>query len=45
MIRSVGRFGPAKVSGLVLWKLRYTLLAVVVVAVALIPVPDAAHSQ
>ena len=45
MIRSVGRFGPAKVSGLVLWKLGYTLLAVTVVAGALVPVPDAAQSD
>lgn len=45
MIRSVGRFGPAKAAGLVLWKLRYTLLAVLVVAGVLLPVPDTTQSE
>jgi putative membrane protein len=45
MIRSVGRFGPAKVSALVLWKLRNTLLAVALVAGLLVPVPDAEQSE
>ena len=45
MIRSVGPLGPAKVAGLVLWQLRYTLLAVAVVAVFLLPVPDADQSE
>lgn len=45
MIRPVGRFGPVKVIGLVLWQLRYTFLAIAVVVVALIPVPDAAQSE
>lgn len=45
MIRTVGRFGRLKVVGLVLWQLRYTLLAVFVVIVALIPVPDATQSE
>ena len=35
MIRSIGRLGPLKVAGLVIWELRYTLLAVAIaVAVA-----------
>lgn len=45
MIRSVGPFGPAKVAGLVGWKLRYDLLAVAVVAGLLLPVPDAAQIE
>jgi putative membrane protein len=45
MIRAVGRFGPAKVVGLVLWQLRYTFLAIVVVVILLIPVPDATQSD
>jgi len=35
VIRSVGPLGPVKVAGLVSWKLRYDLLAVVVVAVGM----------
>jgi len=35
MMRSVGRFGPVKVAGLVGWQLRYDLLAVLVVAVVM----------
>ena len=45
MIRTVGRLGPIKVTGLVLWQLRYTFLAIVVVVLLLIPVPDAAQSD
>ena len=45
MIRPVGRFGPLKVIGLVLWQLRYTFLAIAVVVGLLIPVPDAAQSE
>ncbi len=40
MIRSVGPTGPAKVLGLVGWQLRYDLLAVVVIAAILLPLPD-----
>jgi putative membrane protein len=40
VIRSVGKLGPLKVSWLVLWRLRWDLLAVLAVAAALIPVPD-----
>ena len=40
MIRSVGKLGPFKVVGLVWWRLRWDLVAIVVVAAALIPVPD-----
>lgn len=40
MIRSVGKLGPLKVSGLVCWQMRWDLLAIVVVAGALLPVPD-----
>lgn len=41
MIRSVGKLGPLKVSGLVWWQLRWDLLAIVVVAAILIPpIPD-----
>jgi putative membrane protein len=45
MIRTVGRLGPVKVAGVVLWQLRYTFLAIFVVVVALIPVPDATQSE
>ena len=45
MIRTVGRMGPLKVVGLVLWQLRYTFLAIAVVVVLLIPVPDATQSD
>jgi len=45
MIRTVGRLGTVKVTGLVLWQLRYTFLAIAVVVVLLIPVPDAAQSD
>lgn len=45
MIRTAGRLGPIKVIGLVLWQLRYTFLAIIVVVALLIPVPDAAQSE
>lgn len=40
MIRSVGRTGPLKVVGLVLWQLKYELLVILLVAALLIPIPD-----
>ena len=40
MIRSVGRTGPVKVTGLVLWQLRFNLLAMVAVAAVRVPIPD-----
>ena len=40
MIRSVGRLGPLRVVGLVLWQLRFTLLAIALAISVLIPVPD-----
>ena len=40
MIRSVGRTGPVKVTGLVLWQLRFNLLAMVAVAAVMVPIPD-----
>jgi putative membrane protein len=45
MIRTVGRFGPVRVIGLVLWQLRYTFLAIAVVVGLLVPVPDASQSE
>ena len=45
MIRPVGRLGAVKVAGLVLWQLRYDLLAILAVAGLLIPVPDADQIQ
>lgn len=45
MIRSVGRLGPLKVASLVMWELRYTLLAVAAVVGLLLPVPDASQNQ
>jgi putative membrane protein len=45
VIRTVGRLGPLRVIGLVLWQLRYTFLAIAVVVGLLIPVPDAAQSD
>ncbi len=45
MIRTVGRLGPLKVAGLVLWQLRYTFVAIAVVVVLLLPVPDATQSE
>jgi putative membrane protein len=40
VIRSVGKLGPLKVSGLVCWQMRWDLLAIIVVAAVLIPIPD-----
>jgi putative membrane protein len=40
VIRSVGKLGPLKVSWLVFKQMRWDLLAIVVVAAALIPIPD-----
>ncbi len=40
MIRSVGRIGPLKVVGLVLWQLKYDVLVMLVVAAILVPIPD-----
>jgi len=45
VIRTVGRLGPLRVIGLVLWQLRFTLLAIVVTIGVLLPVPDAAQSD
>jgi len=45
VIRTVGRLGPLRVIGLVLWQLRYSFLAIAVVVVLLIPVPDATQSD
>jgi len=45
VIRSVGRLGPLRVAGLVLWQLRFTLLAIIVAVGVLIPVPDASQSE
>lgn len=45
MIRSVGRLGPLRVLGLVLWELRGTLLSIAVVVGILFPVPDATQSE
>ncbi len=40
MIRSVGKLGPFKVAGVVTWRLRWDLVAILVVAGVLVPVPD-----
>ncbi|MBJ7398684.1 bestrophin family ion channel [Mycolicibacterium sp.] len=45
MIRPVGRLGAVKVAGLVLWQLRSDLLAILIVAGLLVPVPDAFQIQ
>ncbi len=45
MIRSVGRVGPVKVVGLVLWQLKYDLLVMLVVAALLVPIPDAVQME
>jgi len=45
VIRSVGRLGPVRVVGLVLWQLRFTFLAIALAIGVLIPVPDAAQSE
>ena len=45
MIRSVGVTGPVKVAALVSWKLRFSLLAMVVVAAVMIPIPDTVQTE
>ena len=45
MIRNVGRLGPVKVVGLVMWELRYNLLAIVIVLALLAPFPDASQNE
>ena len=45
MIRPVGRLGAVKVTGLVLWQLRYDLLAILIIAGLLVPVSDANQIQ
>lgn len=45
MIRTVGRLGTLRVIGLVLWQLRFTLLAILVTIGILLPVPDTAQSE
>lgn len=45
MIRSVGRLGPLKASGVILWQLRYTLLAAVIIVGLLMPVPDPSQNE
>ena len=45
MIRSVGPAGPLKAAGLVAWQLRWDLLAVVVIAALMVPIPDAVQSE
>jgi len=45
VIRPVGRLGAVKVAGLVLWQLRSDLLAILIVAGLLVPVPDAFQIQ
>ena len=45
MIRSTGRLGAVRVLGVVLWQLRFDLLAVLIVAGLLVPVPDASQDQ
>jgi putative membrane protein len=41
MIRSVGRAGPVKVAALVLWQLRFDLVAILAIAALMVPIPDA----
>ena len=45
MIRAVGPAGAVKVVWLVLWRLRCDLLAILVIAGLLIPIPDASQAQ
>jgi putative membrane protein len=45
VIRPVGRLGAVKVTGLVLWQLRYDLLAILIIAGLLVPVSDANQIQ
>lgn len=45
MIRSVGRTGPVKVIALVLWELRFDLLAILAIAALMVPIPDAIQAE
>ena len=45
MIRSVGAAGPVKVAGLLAWQLRWDLLAVVIIAAVMVPIPDAVQGE
>ena len=45
MIRSVGAAGPVKVAGLVAWQLRWDLLAVLIIAAVMVPIPDAVQNE
>ena len=45
MIRSVGAAGPIKVAGLVAWQLRWDLLAILIIAAVMVPIPDAVQSE
>lgn len=45
MIRGVGAAGPLKVAGLLTWQLRYDLLAVLLVAALMLPIPDSFQSD
>ena len=45
VIRTVGRLGPLRVFGLVIWQLRYTFIAIVVAIGVLLPIPDADQSD
>ena len=45
MIRSVGTAGPVKVVGLVAWQLRWDLLAILIIAAVMVPIPDAVQSE
>ncbi len=45
VIRTVGRLGTLRVIALVLWQLRFTFLAIVVMIGVLLPVPDLGQSD
>jgi putative membrane protein len=45
VIRTVGRLGPLRVFGLVIWQLRYTFVAIAVAIGVLLPIPDADQSN
>lgn len=45
MIRSVGAAGPVKVAGLVAWQLRWDLLAVLIIAAVMVPIPDGVQNE
>ena len=45
MIRSVGAAGPINVAGLVAWQLRWDLLAILIIAAVMVPIPDAVQSE